>query len=258
LGQEDPCCGSDEDQRVTLQDVGTRDEVLDWARHFDAEVEELELVRQFRCNGSDGYLAWIDHVLGIRETAHTELSTLDHDYDFRVCDSPNDVRRLIEERNPGSGSARMVAGYCWDWLSKKDPEAFDVVIPEHDFRMRWNLQRHNPGWLAYPESSSEIGCIHTCQGLEVDYIGVIIGQDLAVRDGRLITQPDKRSRHDQSIKGYKTRRRRDREAADAQARMIILNTYRTLMTRGLKGCYVWAVDEGVREWLGVGITHRAA
>jgi hypothetical protein len=239
----------DEDQRVTFEDIGTRDEILDWARHFDAEVEELRLESQFRCNGSDGYLAWIDHVLGIRETAHTDLSTLDHDYDFRVFHSPQEVRRLIEERNAETGSARMVAGYCWDWLSKKDPAAWDVVIPEHDFRMRWNLTQHGSGWLAHPDSISEIGCIHTCQGLELDHVGVIIGEDLVVRDGELVAQPERRSRHDRSIRGWKTWRRRDRERADAHARMIILNTYRTLMTRGLKGCYVYAVDEGVREWL---------
>ena len=66
---------------------------------------------------------------------------------------------------------------------------------------------------------------------------------------RLVTRPEKRSGHDQSIRGWRSWRRRDREAADAATRMIVLNTYRTLMTRGLKGCYVWAVDEGVREWL---------
>ena len=91
----------------------------------------------------------------------------------------------------------MVAGYCWDWLSKKDPEAWDVVIPEHDFRMRWNLKEHGSLWLAYPESISEIGCIHTCQGLELDYIGVIIGPDLVVRDGvvRTAAERDLRPHH---------------------------------------------------------------
>jgi hypothetical protein len=137
----------------------------------------------------------------------------------------------------------------WDWLSKKDPAAWDVVLPEHDFRMRWNLTQHGSGWLAHPDSISEIGCIHTCQGLELDYVGVVIGEDLVVRDGHLVTKPEKRSKHDRSIRGWKTWRRRDREAVDAAARMIVLNTYRTLMTRGLKGCCVYAVDEGVREWL---------
>lgn len=239
----------DEDQRVTLQDIGTRDEILLWASELGAEVEELRLHSQFRCNGSDGYLAWLDHTLGIRETAHEDLSTLAYDYDFRVLDSPTEVRRLIEGHNAESGRSRMVAGYCWDWQSKKNPEAWDVVLPEQDFRMRWNLTQHGSGWLAHPDSIREIGCIHTCQGLDLDYVGVIIGEDLVVKDGQLVTQPDKRSRHDRSIRGWKKRLRQDREATLAATRTIILNTYRTLMTRGLKGCYVYAVDPGVREWL---------
>ncbi|MBT4435941.1 MAG: DUF2075 domain-containing protein, partial [Gemmatimonadales bacterium] len=149
----------DEDQRVTLQDIGTEAEILRWAKVEGAEVETMELVSQFRCNGSDGYLAWVDHALEIRDTAHVDLSTLDYDYDFRVFDSPNEVRDLIEARHGEDHTARMVAGYCWDWSSKKDSAAWDVEIPEHDFRMRWNLTQHGSGWLAHPESISEIGCI---------------------------------------------------------------------------------------------------
>ncbi|MEQ1858127.1 MAG: DUF2075 domain-containing protein, partial [Longimicrobiales bacterium] len=237
----------DEDQRVTLQDIGTRDEILFWASELGAEVEERRLHSQFRCNGSDGYLAWLDHTLGIRETANEDLSTLDYDYDFRVLDSPTEVRRLIEERNAQSGRSRMVAGYCWDWQSKKDPNAWDVVLPEHDFHMRWNLTQHGSGWLAHPESIREIGCIHTCQGLDLDYVGVIIGEDLVVQEGQLVTRPEKRSRQDRSIRGWKKRLGQEREATLAATRTIILNTYRTLMTRGLKGCYVYATDPGVRE-----------
>ena len=95
----------------------------------------------------------------------------------------------------------MVAGYCWDWRSKKDPRAWDVELPEHDFRMRWNLTKHGNGWLAHPDSIEEIGCIHTCQGLEVDYAGVVIGPDLVVRDGALVTDASARSSHDRSIRG---------------------------------------------------------
>ncbi|MBT5318614.1 MAG: DUF2075 domain-containing protein, partial [Chloroflexi bacterium] len=239
----------DEDQRVTLQDIGTEAEILHWAKAEGAEVETMELVSQFRCNGSDGYLAWVDHALEIRDTAHVDLSTLDYDYDFRVFDSPNEVRDLIEARHGEDHTARMVAGYCWDWSSKKDSAAWDVEIPEHDFRMRWNLTQHGSGWLAHPESISEIGCIHTCQGLELDYVGVVIGEDLIVRDGRVVTQADARSRHDRSIRGFKKRRRSDPEGTEAELDRIIKNTYRTLMTRGLKGCYVYATDEGVRERL---------
>lgn len=239
----------DEDQRVTLQDIGTRDEIVFWAEEAGAGVDEMWLQSQFRCNGSDGYLAWLDHVLGVRETPHVDLSTLDYDYDFRVCDSPNEVRELIEARNENANRSRLVAGYCWDWSSKKNPAAWDVEIPEHDFRMRWNLTEHGSAWLSHPDSISEIGCIHTCQGLELDYVGVIIGGDLVVEDGKPVTRPEARSKHDRSIRGFKKRLKSDPERARAEARMIILNTYRTLMTRGLKGCYVYAVDPELRAYL---------
>lgn len=115
--------------------------------------------------------------------------------------------------------------------------------------MRWNLTKHGSGWLAHPESIEEIGCIHTCHGLELDYVGVVIGPDLVVRDGALVTDASARSGRDRSIRGYKKRYKQNPEQARADARRIILNTYRTLMTRGLKGCYVWAVDPGVQRYL---------
>jgi DUF2075 family protein len=108
--------------------------------------------------------------------------------------------------------------------------------------MQWNLTSDEGLWITADDSVEQIGCIHTCQGLEVDYIGVVIGPDLVVRDGVVVTQPEKRSRHDQSIKGYKKALREDREQAQAKADAIIKNTYRTLMTRGIKGCYLYCTD----------------
>jgi len=81
----------------------------------------------------------------------------------------------------------MVAGYCWRWESKKDPDAYEIVIPEHDFRMRWNRTEDGSLWLVKPDSVSEIGYIHTCQGLELDYVGVVIGPNVVVRDGEVVT-----------------------------------------------------------------------
>ena len=98
----------------------------------------------------------------------------DIDYDFRVFDSPNELRALIAEKNYAMNKARMVAGYCWDWKGKKDPGIYDIVIPEHDFEMRWNLDKDGGLWAVMPNSVQEVGCIHTCQGLELDYVGVII------------------------------------------------------------------------------------
>ena len=236
----------DEDQRVTWKDIGEKADIERRAKRAGAKVTHLKLESQFRCNGSDGYLAWLDDALAIRQTANTTLDTKT-EFDFRVFDSPEELRKVIEQRNRASNKARMVAGYCWDWKSKKDSKAVDVVIPEHGFGMQWNLTQDGGLWIMAPDSVKQIGCIHTCQGLEVDYIGVIVGPDLVVRNGKVKTQPLMRSRQDQSIKGYKQVRDTDPEAP-GKADLIIKNTYRTLMTRGMKGCYVYCTDEETREW----------
>jgi len=236
----------DEDQRVTFNDIGKKQDLISWAQKLNAQVHQYELNSQFRCNGSDGYLAWLDNVLEIRETANYSL--LDLEYDFRIMDSPNELRNLIFEKNKINNKARLVAGYCWDWISKKNPKLMDIVIPEHNFEMKWNLSSYGSLWIVSPESVNEIGCIHTCQGLELDYIGVIIGDDLVIRDGKLITNPKKRAKTDTSLKGYKKLLKTDPDSATKKADLIIKNTYRTLMTRGMKGCYVYFTDKETEEY----------
>jgi len=234
----------DEDQRVAFGDVGSIERIIAFAQAKRASVETLELASQFRCNGSDGYLAWLDNVLDIRPTANETLDTAS--YDFQVLDDPQALHDLIQSRNTGN-KARVVAGYCWPWRSKKDASQQDIVIGDH-YRRQWNLTKDGSLWILSPESVEQVGCIHTCQGLEVDYIGVIIGPDLTVRDGRLITLPEARDRHDSTMKGYKTLLRRDPVSARAKADLIIKNTYRTLMTRGMRGCYVYCTDAQTRAY----------
>ncbi len=236
----------DEDQRVTLNDVGTIKEINKWASKAGAEVLEMELSSQFRCNGSDGYLAWLDNTLQIRETANITLA--DIDYEFKIFTSPVELRKAIEEKNKINNKARLVAGYCWEWKSKKNPELYDVVIPEFDFKMRWNLTTDGSLWIISPESVNEIGCIHTCQGLEVDYIGVIIGPDLIVQDDKVLTHPAARAKSDKSVFGYKSLLQKSPEEAKTILRAVIKNTYRTLMTRGMKGCYVYFTDKEAEKY----------
>ena len=231
----------DEDQKVTWSDIGSTEEIRKFAAEAGAKVYNMELSSQFRCNGSDGYLAWLDHMLQIRETANPNFGDLE--YNFRVVDSPNELRDLIFEKNKINNKARLVAGYCWNWESKKDSSMMDIVIPEHDFGMQWNLATDGNLWIQAPESVNQVGCIHTCQGLEVDYVGVIVGRDLIARDGQVIADPTKRARTDKSLAGFKTAMKDDPIAARAKADAIIKNTYRTLMTRGMKGCYVYFEDE---------------
>jgi uncharacterized protein len=235
----------DEDQRVTFKDIGEQSEIRRFARNAGASVTTLELASQFRCNGSDGYLAWLDSTLGIRPTAN---ETLDVDeFDFRVFTSPEVMRCEIAEKNRANNKARMVAGYCWDWNSKKNADTRDVVIPEHGFAMTWNLTKDGGLWMVAPESVNEIGCIHTCQGLEVDYIGVIVGPDLVAVHDVIVTRPLERSKHDKSLSGYRRLFKSDPTEANRKADLIIKNTYRTLMTRGMKGCYVYFTDKAAER-----------
>lgn len=237
----------DPDQQVTLKDIGDKETIRNWASRLGAEVVELELASQFRCNGSDGYLAWLDHTLQVRETAHPTLDGVD--YDFEVFDTPSELRDAIQARNAATNRSRLVAGYCWPWASKKDPEAMDIVFEEHDFAMRWNLTDDGSLWIVKPSSINEVGCIHTCQGLELDYVGVIFGEDLVVRDGRFVADVTKRARADRTVFGHKKFARENPDFAAERFDRIVKNTYRTLMTRGMRGCYVYSVDEETRDYL---------
>lgn len=236
----------DESQRVTLSDIGTVEEIKRWASELDSEILELELVSQFRCNGSDGYLAWLDDVLEIRDTANTDMK--DIDYEIKIVDSPNEVRSLIFERNKAANHSRILAGYCWEWVKdgKNNSKVHDICID--DFEMSWNLG--NSTTYAIDENSvNEVGCIHTSQGLEFDYVGVIIGDDMRYEDDHIVTDFTKRAKTDQSLKGIKKIYKENPELALSEADEIIKNTYKTLMTRGMKGCYVFCTDKKLAEHL---------
>ncbi len=229
----------DEDQKVTLKDIGDKEEIRRWAREQGAKVTELELASQFRCNGSNGYLAWLDNSLQIRETANETLDT--DEYDFRIMGSPAELHALIREKNKARNKARMVAGYCWNWVSKKNASLPDIKIGS--YKATWNLTEDGQSWIIKPDSVEQVGCIHTCQGLELDYVGVIIGPDLVVRNGIVVANPAKRASTDRSISGWKALCKKHPEQAMQRLESIIKNTYRTLMTRGQKGCYVYFEDE---------------
>lgn len=236
----------DEAQKVTWLDIGEIDAIRDYASEIGAEVQIAELKSQFRCSGSDDYMVWLDHTLGVSQDDESYFSP--ERFDFQIFDDPNELRDQISERNAVSGKARVVAGYCWDWVSKKAPKEADLVFPEFGFQATWNLLSHGQGWLIQPDSEKQIGCIHTCQGLELDYVGVIVGPDLVLRGDELGTNPLARAKTDTSLKGFKKEMKEDPVRASKKADEIIRNTYRTLMSRGMKGCYVYFVDPAVAEY----------
>ena len=238
----------DESQKVTLKDIGSIEEIQKYITNANAESTIMELESQFRCNGSDGYIAWLDDVLDIRKTANS--NGFDLDYDIRICDTPTEVKDLIFEKNKIKNKARLLAGYCWNWIAdgKNKSNVYDITIPEYNFAMSWNLG-NSQTWAIDSESINEIGCIHTAQGLEFDYVGVIIGDDLRYEKNQIITDVTKRAKTDQSIKGIKTMNVKNPEKAKKIADEIIKNTYRTLMTRGQKGCYIYCTNKNLSNYL---------
>lgn len=233
----------DDKQMVTTKDIGNSFEIKKWANFYKADIYEDVLFSQFRCNGSDSYINWIEDLLEI----DCRNSKFDGDYDFRVIEDPNALKELIFEKNKINNKSRIVAGYCWDWIktSKNNTDVHDIVIG--DFSMSWNLGSSST-WAIDENSVNEIGCIHTCQGLEFDYVGVIIGPDLRYDNG-IITDFEKRAKTDQSIKGLKSIYKENKVEALSIADKIIKNTYRTLLTRGQKGCYVYCIDKKLQKYI---------
>ena len=238
----------DESQRVDIYDIGSIDEIQRYIKQVGAEYEMLELESQFRCNGSDGYIAWIDDVLQIRDTANK--NGFDLDYDIQIFDNPNEMKEKIFEINEKNNKARLLAGYCWEWLKegKNKTDVYDITIPEYDFAMSWNLGNSST-WAIDSKSVNEVGCIHTSQGLEFDYAGVIIGKDLRYENGKIVTDFTKRAKTDNSLKGIKKMYNENPERALKLADEIIKNTYRTLLTRGQKGCFIYCEDKALAEYL---------
>lgn len=238
----------DENQKIHIDDVGDVEVINKYAEKLNGEVTKLELTSQFRCNGSDGYLAWLDDVLQIRETANVNF--VGKDYDFRIYNNPNEMREEIEKLNKGRNKSRIVSGYCWNWNkdTRFNTNIPDIVIPEFNFEMSWNLD-NTATWAIDEESVKESGVIHTCQGLEFDYVGVIIGDDLRYENGEVITDYTKRAKTDRSLFGIKKMFKEEPEKAAKIADEVIRNTYRTLMTRGQKGCFIYCTDKELEKYL---------
>ncbi len=229
----------DEDQIVTMKDIGRIDEIKKQAHTVGSTIhsgDSLKLTSQFRCNGSDGYLAFLDDLLQIRETANAYEFNLD--YELKIFDNPCEMREALRAKNVNN-KARMIAGYCYPWNSRNDKAKIDILLPG-GFEAQWNFETNT--FATASESFEQVGCIHSTQGLEFEYVGIIIGNDLYYSKGKVCSNYKKRDRNDKTIKGVRTED--DKILADR----IIRNTYKTLLSRGQKGCYVYCEDEALNKY----------
>jgi len=241
----------DETQRVQWNDSGSELRIREAATKFQARVHPpFTLTAQFRCGGSDGYLNWLDDVLQIRPTGNFD-NWADEHYDFRVFDAAAPLYRELKSRNTDN-KARLVAGYSWEWPTAGRQRRGHAKHVEADgLSLPWNFSGEN--WATSPDGIDQVGCVHTCQGVEFDWLGVLIGPDLRFEKGQVIGDPDQRAKTDSSLKGWKkSLREADGNAAATEAvlakvQAIIKNTYKVLLSRGRRGCFVWCADPALRE-----------
>ncbi|MBN1950844.1 MAG: DUF2075 domain-containing protein [Bacteroidales bacterium] len=237
----------DDKQVIRSREIGNTGLIRQFAEKYNCSIEEVELVSQFRCNGSDNYLDWVEKVL--ENDFDDEPPQLDNSFDFRVMDSPQELYdKLVELNQQESITARLTAGFCWEW-SKKLDENGELVkdVRIGDFAMPWETHGDigTPPfgyvkwyeWAYKPEGIKQVGCIYTAQGFEFDYIGVIIGGDLKYNPYTDQLETDISATRDPVL-------RRGRDKFDGYVR----NIYRVLMTRGLRGCYIYCTDKATSAY----------
>ena len=194
--------------------------------------ESIDLQSQLRCKGGNDYIAYVKSVLGETETVkHKHFA----DYELKFFEDPNEMIQVIKEKDSQLGLCRTVAGYGWKWESKKDAKAMDIWLDGVGYQ--WNKTAVD--WINSENSINEIGCIHTVQGYDLNIVGVIFGPEIRY-DRQLKTIVIDKSSYFDTLGKTK-----DPEAQ----KEFIVNIYATLMTRGIKGTYVYAYDPGLRDYL---------
>jgi DUF2075 family protein len=237
----------DDNQAVRPGEMGSSVAFRSIAKSLGARVREQELRTQFRCAGSEAFIDWVDQLLEIRKTGTVDFPDDDR-FDFQILDSPLDVEAAVREQAQSGASARMTAGFCWRWSDPDENGRLhdDVVIG--DYRRPWNakpdarrLARGIPKsnfWATDPAGIDQIGCVYTAQGFEFDYVGVIVGRDL---------------RYDWDEKKWVGSPSASRDSVVARAGPpftdFVKNTYRVLLTRGMKGCFVYFMDKGTERFV---------
>ncbi len=242
----------DDKQAIRGLEIGSAQLVKEAAARWNAKVEECELTSQFRCNGSDNYMEWLEQVLYNKPVTSVFRA---EDFDLRIFDSPQEMRDQIVRQNGVAGqTARIMAGFCWPWSTQVVDGDLVKDVRIGDFAMPWEtsdkvpypeLAKKYPKWFEWaykPLGIEQVGCIYTAQGFEFDYAGVIIGGDLKYNRFLKMVVTDRDACRDPVL-------RRNLKGATMKFDDYVRNIYRVLMTRGMKGCYLYVVDEPLREYL---------
>lgn len=202
---------------------------------------------QFRCSGSDSFVNWINNTLGIRRTANVIWDQAQEDFDFKILTSPEELETVIRNKVNEGFTGRVTAGFCWSWSDARNDGTLvdDVVIG--DYKRPWDAKdearKLAPGipksslWAYDPNGINQIGCIYTAQGFEFDYVGVIFGKDLFYNFDYQKWEGHPENSADNVVK-----------RAKGNFVDLVKNTYRVLLSRGMKGCYVYFMDKDTERF----------
>ncbi|MEW9534687.1 DNA/RNA helicase domain-containing protein [Microbispora sp. NPDC049125] len=242
----------DEHQVVRPGEIGTVAAIKAHAESLGLRVHEVALDGQFRCGGSRKYEDWVLRLLGLDGGEPGPWTGDDH-FEVTLAESPHELEAVLRERLERGYSARMTAGFCWRW---SEPRKDDTLVPDvqiGDWTRPWNVKGERsvgdaPAsalWATLPGGFEQVGCVYTAQGFEYDWNGVIIGPDLVVRDGELVTV--RAASRDPALM--------KRTVTDEQADRLIRNTYKVLLTRGMVGTVVYSADPETQEFLSALVEH---
>lgn len=234
----------DEKQQVDIRDYATVENISDTAKSLKAIVhnnENLELISQFRVSGNDEFINFIDSMLYNKPV---EPYYVNKDYDIRIFDDFKSWHSAIVEKiEQDSGKSRMLSGDIFPWVSKDARDAFDIEID--GIKLQWNKDSL---FASDEEQRYRVGHIDTVQGLEFNYIGLIIGNDLLYSNENRITTDY--TTHPTNAGHFRRHARRNPLPEDLERiDLIIRNTYNVLLKRGIKGCYIYCLDAFLREYL---------
>jgi uncharacterized protein len=232
----------DDKQNVRSQEIGHSDMIRSAASNLFTVLREVTLKTQYRCMGSNDYLLWLESVLGYSD--EKRILEKNEIFDFKIFDSPQELYNvLLAKEKHKANSARMMAGFCWPWSKNLDKNGYlvkDVRIG--NFALPWethgDITKPPKGyvkwyeWAYRPEGIKQVGCIYTAQGFEFDYAGVIIGDDLIYNEKTDRLTTDISATRDPTLRKSATN-------FDIHVR----NIYRTLLSRGMKGCYVYFTNK---------------
>ena len=237
----------DQNQVVRPGEMGTIEDIEKHARERGLDVHQIDLSTQYRSGGSAAYVNWVERLLGLAPGG-PERWTGDERFEVKTAPSPSAMEAALAEKLAAHQNARMAAGYCWPWSDPLKDGSLVADVQIGDWSRPWNLKGERsvgdapPAalWASDERGFGQVGCVYTAQGFEYEWNGVLIGPDLVWRDDRWVAV--RSANRDPDFKNTK-------KVSDEDFDALVRNVYKVLLTRGLRGVYLYSTDAETQQLL---------